>query len=186
MKFKQSKKINDVWYIYNFSISDYRGSLTKVFDEDLFKKLKKNFNFEWKQVLISSSKKIHTIRGLFYQSHILPEGKLIYCLKGSVFWVSLDLRLDSKTFGKWVSATLTENDKKGFLIPSGFANGCLTLKKDTDILLLGNNNHLHKGGYNIDWRDKDINIKWPKSKKYIFQNYQTTSFKEIKQILWKK
>ncbi len=183
MKFKQSNKIKGVWHIDNLTISDHRGSLTKVFDENLFINLKKKFNFEWKQVLISHSKKIHTVRGLFYQSHILPEGKLIYCLKGSVFWVSLDLRKKSKTFGKWVSSTLKQKDKKGFLIPEGFANGCLTLEKNTEILLLGNNNHLHQGGYNINWNDKDLNIKWPKSKRYIIQNYETISFEKLKKIL---
>ncbi len=182
MKFKQSKKIRGLWHIENLCITDLRGSLVKVYDEKLFYKLKKKFNFEWKQVLISYSKKANTQRGLFYQSHILPEGKLVYCLKGSVFWVAVDLRKKSKTFGKWEAAKLNENDKKAFLISPGFANGCLTLKNNTEILLLGNNNHLHKGGFNIDCNDKDLNIKWP-IKKNIIQLNKTISFKETKEIL---
>ena len=61
MKFKQSKKIRGLWHIENLCITDLRGSLVKVYDEKLFYKLKKKFNFEWKQVLISYSKKANKL-----------------------------------------------------------------------------------------------------------------------------
>ena len=97
-------KIKGTWHIKNFLINDKRGELIKIYDEKLFNKLKIKFNINWKQILISKTRKKNTIRGLFYQSHLIPEGKMISCIKGSVFWIAVDLREKSKSFGKWESS----------------------------------------------------------------------------------
>lgn len=62
------------------------------------------------------------LRGLHYQKQY-PQGKLVRVIKGSVFDVAVDLRKDSKTFGKWFGIELTEENKKQFYIPEGFAHG---------------------------------------------------------------
>ena len=64
------------------------------------------------------------LRGLHFQKQF-PQTKLVRAIKGRVFDVAVDLRKDSKTYGKWYGVELTEENKKQFLIPKGFAHGCL-------------------------------------------------------------
>lgn len=66
------------------------------------------------------------LRGLHFQKEY-PQAKLVRAVKGSVFDVAVDLRSDSKTYGKWFGVELTEENKKQFLIPEGFAHGFLVL-----------------------------------------------------------
>ena len=66
------------------------------------------------------------LRGLHFQKHF-PQTKLVRAIKGAVFDVAVDLRTDSETYGKWYGILLTEENKKQFLIPKGFAHGFLVL-----------------------------------------------------------
>ena len=66
------------------------------------------------------------LRGLHFQKEF-PQGKLVRVVKGSVFDVAVDLRSDSETYGKWFGVELTEENKKQFYIPEGFAHGFLVL-----------------------------------------------------------
>jgi len=100
------------------------------------------------------------LRGLHYQKKY-PQGKLVRVIKGSVFDVAVDLRKDSKTFGKWFGIELTEENKKQFYIPEGFAHGFLVLSdvaefcyKVTDFYHPGD-----EGG--LMWNDPTIGIEWP-------------------------
>ena len=101
------------------------------------------------------------LRGLHFQKEF-PQGKLVRVVKGSVFDVAVDLRSDSKTYGKWFGVELTEENKKQFYIPEGFAHGFLVLSdiaefcyKCTDFYHPGD-----EGG--LAWNDPKIGIKWPK------------------------
>lgn len=100
------------------------------------------------------------LRGLHYQKQF-PQGKLVRVIKGSVFDVAVDLRKDSKAFGKWYGVELTEENKKQFYIPEGFAHGFLVLSdiaefcyKVTDFYHPGD-----EGG--LMWNDPAIGIEWP-------------------------
>ena len=68
------------------------------------------------------------LRGLHFQKEF-PQGKLVRAIKGSVFDVAVDLRSNSKTYGKWFGIELTEENKKQFYIPEGFAHGFLVLSE---------------------------------------------------------
>ena len=101
------------------------------------------------------------LRGLHFQKEF-PQGKLVRVIKGSVFDVAVDLRAGSKTYGKWFGVELTEENKKQFYIPEGFAHGFLVLSdiaefcyKCTDFYHPGD-----EGG--LAWNDPKIGIKWPK------------------------
>lgn len=101
------------------------------------------------------------LRGLHFQKEF-PQGKLVRVVKGSVFDVAVDLRSDSKTYGKWFGVELTEENKKQFYIPEGFAHGFLVLSdiaefcyKCTDFYHPGD-----EGG--LAWNDPKIGIKWSK------------------------
>ncbi len=100
------------------------------------------------------------LRGLHFQKEY-PQGKLVRVVKGCVFDVAVDLRKDSKTFGKWFGIELTEQNKKQFYIPEGFAHGFLVLSdiaefcyKCTDFYHPGD-----EGG--LAWNDPEIGIEWP-------------------------
>lgn len=100
------------------------------------------------------------LRGLHYQKQY-PQGKLVRVIKGTVFDVAVDLRKESATFGKWYGVELSEENKKQFYIPEGFAHGFLVLSdiaefcyKCTDFYHPGD-----EGG--IAWNDPDIGIVWP-------------------------
>lgn len=99
------------------------------------------------------------LRGLHFQKQF-PQGKLVRVIKGKVFDVAVDIRKDSKTFGKWFGVELTEDNKKQFYISEGFAHGFLVLSdvaefcyKVTDFYHPGD-----EGG--IAWNDPNIGIDW--------------------------
>lgn len=100
------------------------------------------------------------LRGLHFQKEF-PQGKLVRITKGSVFDVAVDLREGSETYGKWFGIELTEENKKQFYIPQGFAHGFLVLSdiaefnyKCTDFYHPGD-----EGG--LAWNDPEIGIVWP-------------------------
>lgn len=100
------------------------------------------------------------LRGLHFQKEF-PQGKLVRVIKGSVFDVAVDLRSGSDTFGKWFGIELTEENRKQFYIPEGFAHGFLVLSelaefcyKCTDFYHPGD-----EGG--LMWNDADIKVDWP-------------------------
>ena len=100
------------------------------------------------------------LRGLHFQKQY-PQGKLVRVVKGKVFDVAVDLRSDSKTYGKWFGVELSDENKKQFYIPQGFAHGFLVLSdvaefvyKCTDFYHPGD-----EGG--MIWNDPDIAIQWP-------------------------
>lgn len=100
------------------------------------------------------------LRGLHYQKQY-PQGKLVRVIKGRVFDVAVDLRKNSATFGKWFGIELTDENKKQFYIPEGFAHGFLVLSdtaefcyKCTDFYRPGD-----EGG--LAWNDPEIGIEWP-------------------------
>ena len=99
------------------------------------------------------------LRGLHFQKHY-PQGKLVRVVKGSVFDVAVDLRGDSETYGKWFGVELSEENKKQFYIPEGFAHGFVVLSdiaefcyKCTDFYHPGD-----EGG--LAWNDPEIGIDW--------------------------
>ena len=100
------------------------------------------------------------LRGLHYQKNF-PQGKLVRVIRGSVFDVAVDLRKGSETYGKWYGLELSEENKKQFYIPKGFAHGYLVLSewaefcyKCTDFYHPGDD-----GG--LVWNDPAIGITWP-------------------------
>lgn len=101
------------------------------------------------------------LRGLHFQKQY-PQTKLVRVIRGSVFDVAVDLRSESRTYGKWYGLELSEDNKKQFLIPRGFAHGFLVLS-DTAEFCYKCDDYYHpndEGG--LAWNDPDIGILWPK------------------------
>ena len=103
------------------------------------------------------------LRGLHFQKHY-PQCKLVRAVKGRVFDVAVDLRADSVTYGKWYGVELTEENKKQFLIPEGFAHGFLVLSDVAEFCYKVNDFWHPNDESGMAWNDPDIGIEWPELK----------------------
>ena len=100
------------------------------------------------------------LRGLHFQKNY-PQTKLVRVIKGSVFDVAGDLRKESKTFGKWYGLELTEENKKQFLIPRGFAHGFLVLSDTAEFCYKCDDFYHPNDEGGLAWNDPTIGITWP-------------------------
>ena len=100
------------------------------------------------------------LRGLHFQK-LFPQAKLVRVIKGRVFDVAVDLRKDSKTYGKWFGLELTEENKKQFLIPKGFAHGFLVLSDIAEFCYKCDDFWHPNDEGGLAWNDPQIGIKWP-------------------------
>ena len=100
------------------------------------------------------------LRGLHFQKNF-PQTKLVRAIKGSVFDVAVDLRSGSKTYGKWYGVELTEENKKQFLIPKGFAHGFLVLSETAEFCYKCDDFYHANDEGGLAWNDPAIGIAWP-------------------------
>lgn len=100
------------------------------------------------------------LRGLHFQKEY-PQGKLVRVVKGSVFDVAVDLRADSETYGKWFGVELTEENKKQFYIPQGFAHGFLVLSDFAEFCYKCTDFYRPEDEGGLAWNDPEIGIQWP-------------------------
>ena len=100
------------------------------------------------------------LRGLHFQKNF-PQTKLVRVIKGSVFDVAVDLRKDSQTYGKWYGIELTEENKKQFLIPRGFAHGFLVLSDTAEFCYKCDDFYHANDEGGLAWNDPAIGIAWP-------------------------
>jgi len=156
---------------------DERGFFMRTYDVDLFRKY--GVNQDWVQENHSRSEQKGIIRGLHFQFPPFSETKLIRCINGAVVDVFVDLRKGSKTFGKWDSIELNEENKKMVLIPRGFAHGFCTLTEVSEVIYKVDNlySREHEGG--LIWNDPDLKISWP-------VEHPILSEKDQKNITFKK
>lgn len=100
------------------------------------------------------------LRGLHFQKQF-PQTKLVRVIKGSVFDVAVDLRSDSASYGKWYGIELTEENKKQFLIPRGFAHGFLVLSDTAEFCYKCDDFYHPNDEGGVAWNDPQIGIEWP-------------------------
>ena len=141
--------LKDLYIFQGKKFSDSRGFLREVFHK---KKIKKNLIFS----IVSKSKK-NTLRGLHLQKE-KTQDKFITVLKGEILDVVVDLRKNSKTFGKHFKIILNDQNCKFLLIPQGFAHGFLGEKKENIVLYSCSNYRDKNSEASILWKDKDLNI----------------------------
>jgi dTDP-4-dehydrorhamnose 3,5-epimerase len=132
---------------------DNRGQFREIYKKKLLKSKELIFD------CMSVSKK-NVIRGLHIQVKN-PQAKFLSVIKGRIFDVALDLRKNSKTFGKYFSIELSLNNYSSIYIPEGFAHGFYTLDKENIIFYSCSNYRNKNNEVGILWNDKNININWP-------------------------
>lgn len=136
---------------------DERGYFMETYHAEEFKKAGLDFNFV--QDNQSKSKK-GVLRGLHFQ-YTNPQGKLVRAINGEVFDVAVDLRKDSTTYGKWEGVILSEENKKQFYVPEGFAHGFLVLSDEAEFTYKCTDFYNGEDEGGILWDDPDIGIDWP-------------------------
>ena len=100
------------------------------------------------------------LRGLHFQKQF-PQTKLVRVIKGGVFDVAVDLRSGSATYGKWYGLELTEENKRQFLIPRGFAHGFLVLSNTAEFCYKCDDFYHPNDEGGMAWNDPEIGIVWP-------------------------
>lgn len=103
----------------------------------------------------------HVLRGLHYQLPPAAQGKLVRVVAGEVFDVAVDIRRSSPTFGRWVGAVLSAENKRQLWLPPGFAHGFVTLSGSSDFLYKATGFYDRERERCIRWDDPDIAIDWP-------------------------
>tara|TARA_B100000965_G_scaffold104313_1_gene85893 strand:- start:725 stop:1249 length:525 start_codon:yes stop_codon:yes gene_type:complete len=151
-------KFKDLVVIHNLNFKDNRGYFRELFREN---KLKRKFPF----TVMSYSRK-NVIRGLHLQRP-KSQGKVISVLKGKVYDVAVDLRKNSKTFGKFFSCILSEKNSKSIYIPPGFAHGFCALDKENYVTYSCTQYRNAKTEIAIKFNDKKLKIKWPTKKAIV-------------------
>ncbi|MDY4012057.1 MAG: dTDP-4-dehydrorhamnose 3,5-epimerase [Fusobacterium gastrosuis] len=156
-KFKKIETgIEGLYIIEPTVFGDERGFFVESYNKNDFTEL--GISDEFVQDNHSKSKK-GILRGLHFQTKF-SQGKLVRVIKGSVYDVAVDLRKDSKTFGKHFGLELSAENKRMFFIPKDFAHGFLTLEDDTEFTYKCTDFYHPEYDSGIMWNDKDINIDW--------------------------
>lgn len=143
--------------------NDNRG----YFYRDFCKKELSNLNFNIKQINVSFNYEKFTLRGFHYQKPPHGEDKIISCIEGEILNISIDLRKNSKTYLKTFSKRISSKNCMSLLIPKGFANAYLTLKKNTKILYYMSQFYKPSHSMSIRYDDPFFNVKWPSKPRVI-------------------
>ncbi|ALU36978.1 DTDP-4-dehydrorhamnose 3,5-epimerase [Clostridium autoethanogenum DSM 10061] len=150
-------EIEGVYIIETGIFGDNRGYFMETYNYNDFREA--GLDMVFVQDNQSKSKK-GVLRGLHFQKNY-SQGKLVRVVKGRVFDVAVDLRDGSSTYGKWVGVTLSEENKKQFYIPKGFAHGFLVLSDEAEFCYKCTEFYHPEDEGGIIWNDPDINIRWP-------------------------
>jgi dTDP-4-dehydrorhamnose 3,5-epimerase len=138
---------------------DVRGSFTRAFCAKEFAKA--GLPVDLVQANLAGNVAKGTLRGLHYQVAPHEEAKLLRCIKGSVFDVVVDIRVESPTYGRWFGAELTAANRRMMFIPSGCAHGYLTLERESEVYYLVTGFYESAAEKGIRWNDPAFNVQWP-------------------------
>lgn len=150
-------KIKDLYVIEPTVFGDDRGYFMESYSKKEF--FDAGLKMEFVQDNESKSKR-GVLRGLHFQTKC-TQGKLVRVIKGEVFDVAVDLREGSPTYGIWEGAFVSEENKKQFYVPEGFAHGFLVMSKEAIIVYKCTDYYAPEYDGGIAWNDSDIAIEWP-------------------------
>jgi dTDP-4-dehydrorhamnose 3,5-epimerase len=150
---------------------DHRGFFMESYNEKKFKQHELNIHFV--QDNHSLSAESGTIRGLHYQLQPKAQTKLIRVISGAIYDVVVDIRKDSSTFGQWIGAILSENNKRQLLVPKGFAHGFCTIVPNTEVMYKVDQYYSPEYDRGILWNDPAIGIDWPTSNPVLSEKDKT-------------
>ena len=176
MEYKETE-IKGVYVIEPRVFSDARGYFMEAWKQEEFNEHVGRVDF----VQDNESKSSYgVLRGLHYQKGDAAQAKLVRVIKGKVVDVAVDIRRNSPTFGKHVMVELSEDNKRQFFIPRGFAHGFLVLSDEAIFTYKVDNPYAPQADAGVRWNDPELGIEWPIDPKDVI-----TSEKDLKQPLLK-
>ena len=171
MIFKETE-IKGVYVIEPRVFNDARGYFFEAWKRDEFKENVGDVEF----IQDNESKSSYgVLRGLHFQKGGLSQAKLVRVIKGKVLDVAVDLRKTSPTFGKHVMVELSDENKRQFFIPRGFAHGFLVLSEEAIFTYKVDNPYAPQAEAGLRWNDPELGIEWPIDSKNVL-----TSEKDLK------
>jgi dTDP-4-dehydrorhamnose 3,5-epimerase (EC 5.1.3.13) len=171
-------EIDGVWLIEPKVFSDERGYFMEAFKKEEFEANIGPVDFVQDN---ESKSSFGVLRGLHYQKGEYSQAKLVRVIKGEVLDVAVDLRKSSPTFGKHVSVLLSEENKRQFFIPRGFAHGFAVLSEEAVFTYKVDNKYVPQAEASILFNDKTLGIDWPLAEEQMIlspKDRQGTTFKE--------
>ena len=151
-------EIDGVWIIEPRVFNDARGYFMEAFKEEEFRANIGDVHFVQDN---ESKSSFGVLRGLHYQKGEYSQAKLVRVINGKVLDVAVDLRRSSPTFGKYVSVELSEENKRQFFIPRGFAHGFLVLSDEAIFTYKVDNGYAPQAEASIRFNDETVGIDWP-------------------------
>ena len=151
------QEIEDVILVRPKVFGDNRGFFMESYKKSDF--FENGITVEFNQDNHSKST-AHVLRGLHYQTKPYGQAKLVRCSRGRIYDVAVDIRPNSKTFGKYVKVELSEDNKQMLFIPEGFAHGFVVLSDEAELLYKASGEYNPLADRGVLWNDKDINIDW--------------------------
>ena len=157
-----NQKFEDAFIIYPEIYEDERGFFYESWNQkDFDKTLDKKVRFCQDN---QSESKFGVLRGMHFQTTPYAQAKLVRCSYGKIFDVIVDLRIKSKTFGKWFGIYLTAENKTILWVPEGFAHGFLTVSNYAVVQYKTDKFWDKESEQGILWNDPTLNISWPLEK----------------------
>lgn len=153
----EKTEIEGIIVVKPHMFEDHRGLYKKNYEKLEFQKNGIHCEFTESSDLYS---KKGALRGLHYQT-IEAQAKLIHVISGAIYDVAIDMRKDSKTFGKYHTDLLYAGDNRLLFIPEGFAHGFLALEDNTIFHYECSGKYIPEACGGILWCDQELNIKWP-------------------------
>ncbi len=154
-------EIPDVKIIQPKKFGDHRGFFSETYNKRLLSEHGIGLDFVQDNHSLSGAK--GTIRGLHYQTPPYAQDKLVRVVRGAIFDVAVDLRKESPTLGKHVSAVISSEEWNQILVPIGFAHGFCTLEPNTEVIYKVTNYYAPDHDKGLLWNDPDLGIEWPVS-----------------------
>ena len=171
-------EIDGVWIIQPKVFNDARGYFFEAWKKEEFEQHVGRVDF----IQDNESKSSYgVLRGLHYQKGDCSQAKLVRVIKGRVVDVAVDIRRNSPTFGKYVMVELSDENKRQFFIPRGFAHGFLVLSDEAVFTYKVDNPYAPQSEASIRYDDPDIAINWPIDAKDIL-----TSAKDLNALSLKE
>jgi len=157
--------ISGAWVVELERREDERGSFARVFDADEFST--RGLDARIAQTSISVNLRAGTLRGLHLQVAPHGETKLVRCTRGAVFDVIVDLRPESPSYLRWLSAELDPEGGRMLYVPEGVAHGFQTLDDDTEVHYQITRAYVPSHASGVRWNDPDLGIEWPEAERTI-------------------
>lgn len=164
MKFSETP-LAGAWIVDVEPHTDERGFFARTWCRREFEE--HGIDADFVQASLSYNRVAGTLRGMHFQRPPHAETKLVRCVRGAIYDVIVDLRRESGSYGRWTGLELSANNRRGLLVPKGFAHGFITLDDNTEVLYQISAYYTPGSGTGLRHDDRQLGIEWPVPVKVI-------------------